>query len=202
MLEHDATQGGFAGIPNADSSDAVLVRRSPGVNLASVPGTRHYYNNINYALLGLVIHEVTGETYEAYCRRMALAPAWSAWCAHGLRRPGEGRVRRLGNLRHRVRAIRACVRPAPAPAQPAGGSVHQHRQRQPLLRTRGARGAHRSRAQRVPFRRLARDDAEGDGALLRHVDNGISVVATYDRSLPETARTALDTALYNAAHEK
>ncbi|TKK89883.1 hypothetical protein FDA94_08380 [Herbidospora galbida] len=38
------------------------------------PGTRYAYSNFGYCVLGRVIEEVTGESYEAYVRREILAP--------------------------------------------------------------------------------------------------------------------------------
>jgi CubicO group peptidase (beta-lactamase class C family) len=42
--------------------------------LLTTPGTTFAYANVNYALLSVVIENVTGETYENFCRRTVLAP--------------------------------------------------------------------------------------------------------------------------------
>jgi CubicO group peptidase (beta-lactamase class C family) len=69
----DPVQGGLVGIPNADSSDVILIRRALGQELSTMP-VSEVYNNINYAILSFIIQTITREPYEAYCRRMALAP--------------------------------------------------------------------------------------------------------------------------------
>ncbi len=43
--------------------------------LGSNPGrSNHHYSNANYLALGLVIEDLTGETYEAYCKKTVLEP--------------------------------------------------------------------------------------------------------------------------------
>jgi CubicO group peptidase (beta-lactamase class C family) len=52
---------------NADSSQETIVQDALASSLGS---TAYFYNNVNYAILGLVIKQVSGETYETYCKRM------------------------------------------------------------------------------------------------------------------------------------
>jgi CubicO group peptidase (beta-lactamase class C family) len=43
-------------------------------NLGAAPGSRYYYNNMNYAVLGLIIETLTRKTYEKYCLNEVLTP--------------------------------------------------------------------------------------------------------------------------------
>jgi CubicO group peptidase (beta-lactamase class C family) len=43
--------------------------------LGTTPGSNYFYNNMNYALLGLIIETVTGTSYEHYCYQNVLKPA-------------------------------------------------------------------------------------------------------------------------------
>jgi CubicO group peptidase (beta-lactamase class C family) len=201
-LERDSTQGGFADIPNADSSDVLLARRTLGVTLASARGTRFFYNNVNYALLGLVIQEVTGEPYEAYCRRVALAPR-GAPGAH----IGAG-IRAMG-------AFGGWEISASEYAQFARAFDPRQRllspQAQQFINT-GAGGRYYALGINVVRTATGRNLFHfGDwnatsttprqfGAFFASWDNGVSVVANYDIHVPEQARGALDNTLRNAAY--
>jgi CubicO group peptidase (beta-lactamase class C family) len=46
-----------------------------GKKLGTLPGKAYFYNNMNYALLGLVIETVTQTPYETYCFDNVLKPA-------------------------------------------------------------------------------------------------------------------------------
>ncbi len=50
-------------------------RYGRGVPLTVTPGTQFAYNNYGYQLLGRVIEQVTGESYEDAVKRLVLAPA-------------------------------------------------------------------------------------------------------------------------------
>jgi CubicO group peptidase (beta-lactamase class C family) len=64
-----------AGITNTASADETFAKAALAKNLDRVPGTgMNNYNNVNYALLGMIIKQVTGQTYEAYCRQTVLTP--------------------------------------------------------------------------------------------------------------------------------
>lgn len=43
--------------------------------LVEKPGEKWAYSNVGYALLAAVVEEVTGDTFEAYCRKELFAPA-------------------------------------------------------------------------------------------------------------------------------
>jgi len=62
----------IASIPE-DSGEQALertVRALSGTELDAVPGSKYQYATINYDVLGLVIQEVSGMSYEAYMSRM------------------------------------------------------------------------------------------------------------------------------------
>lgn len=50
-------------------------------------GVRYFYNNVNYAILGMMIKAITGEAYGSYCHRTVLVPrgAPNARVGSGLR---------------------------------------------------------------------------------------------------------------------
>lgn len=66
-----ATELGLA--PPAGPRD--IIRHHLGKPLDFDPGTRYAYSNFGYCLLGRIIEEISGETYEAFTRRAVLAPA-------------------------------------------------------------------------------------------------------------------------------
>src|SRR5262249_53506006 len=64
-----------AGITNTASADETFAKAALAKSLDRVPGTgMNNYNNVNYALLGMIIKQVTGQTYEAYCKQTVLTP--------------------------------------------------------------------------------------------------------------------------------
>jgi CubicO group peptidase (beta-lactamase class C family) len=88
-LSFDSTQSAWpAGVTNTASADEGFARATlaasasggtpnplSGKSLDRVPGTgANNYNNVNYALLGMIIKQVTGQTYEAYCTQTVLNP--------------------------------------------------------------------------------------------------------------------------------
>ncbi|MFN2378813.1 MAG: serine hydrolase domain-containing protein [Bacteroidales bacterium] len=52
-----------------------IVRFALNKRLHFTPGTGRSYSNLGYAILGLVIEEVTGMSYENYCRRYLFEPS-------------------------------------------------------------------------------------------------------------------------------
>lgn len=53
--------------PNADSAQETIAADALAASLGS---TAYKYNNANYSLLSLVIRQASGESYETYCRRI------------------------------------------------------------------------------------------------------------------------------------
>jgi hypothetical protein len=64
----DSTQR--QGYTNSVNADQDIVRAALALSLASVPGSQYVYNNVNYALLGMVIKAVTSRDYGEYCQTM------------------------------------------------------------------------------------------------------------------------------------
>jgi len=44
------------------------------MNLEFEPGTKWKYNNSGYFLLGLIVEELTGKSYDAYLKEMIFEP--------------------------------------------------------------------------------------------------------------------------------
>ena len=59
--------------PPAPARD--IIRHRLGQPLDFDPGTRYAYSNFGYCVLGRLIEEASGESYEAFTRRAVLAPA-------------------------------------------------------------------------------------------------------------------------------
>jgi N-acyl-D-amino-acid deacylase len=74
------------GAPEPASAETVI-RYMLGQPLDFDPGTRYAYSNFGYAVLGRVIEQATGQSYEAYVRSAVLNPA-------GIQRMRLGRTRR------------------------------------------------------------------------------------------------------------
>ncbi|PZG10258.1 serine hydrolase domain-containing protein [Nonomuraea aridisoli] len=204
-ITHDPSQKGLGDVPNSASADLVLIRRALAQPLLTMPSA-DIYNNINYAILGYVIRTVTGEPYESYCRRTALAPrgAGQARIGAGTRAMGafggweisavdyarfarafDPRSRLLSPAAHRFIDAKANPRTPTAAlgvfvvATPQGRNLFHH-------------GSWRSTAT-TPQR---------FGAFFAMWNNGISVVATYDENVTDAARNALDNALRQAAYSR
>lgn len=64
-----------SGITNTIAADEQFAKAALAKTFNRVPGTgAQAYNNVNYALLGMIIKEVTGQSYETFCRQSVLAP--------------------------------------------------------------------------------------------------------------------------------
>jgi len=61
-------------VSNEDSALEETVRTLIGIELDSEPGKMFQYATINYDVLGLIIEQVTGETYEYYMEETILKP--------------------------------------------------------------------------------------------------------------------------------
>ncbi|MCX4734205.1 serine hydrolase [Streptomyces sp. NBC_01363] len=200
-ITFDASQD-LSGIPNADSSDVILVRRTLGQGLSTIP-VSEFYNNINYAILGLIMHAITNESYETYCQKMALTPrgasgkigagtralgAFGGWEMSAVdyamfARAFDPRTRLLSRTAHDFIDAKANSN---TPTASLGVFV---------VRTASGRnlfhhGSYHSAA-------LNPDQSSSFFAMW---DNGISVVVTYDQDLTDAARNALDNTLRRAAY--
>lgn len=61
-------------ISNKDNAIEETVRTLIGINLANEPGKNFEYATINYDILGLIIQQVTGRSYEAYLEDNIIEP--------------------------------------------------------------------------------------------------------------------------------
>ena len=83
-IKTDPTQ--MKSYPNADSAQETIVQDALAASLGS---SDFFYNNANYSLLSLVIKQVSGESYETYCKRiLAGRGAPNAHIAAGLHAMG------------------------------------------------------------------------------------------------------------------
>ncbi|MFJ2033504.1 serine hydrolase domain-containing protein [Streptosporangium sp. NPDC087985] len=203
-ITFDPTQSGLAGIPNAGSSDVILIRRALARPLGTSPASE-VYNNINYAILGLVIQTITREPYESYCQRTALAPrgaqgsigsgtramgAFGGWQISAVdyamfARAYDPRARLLSPAGHRF--IRALTTPG-KPTASLGMYVVPTASGYNLFHF-----GNWSSTATTP---------QQFSAFFAMWDNGIAVVVTYDRNLTVAARNALDNTLRQAAYSR
>lgn len=59
---------------NTSASNAALVRELSKTSLATPPGTKFAYANINYVILGLVLEAVSGQSYADYVQQHIFTP--------------------------------------------------------------------------------------------------------------------------------
>jgi CubicO group peptidase (beta-lactamase class C family) len=76
LLTHSSGIVDPEGIDDFDPIDRdAYVRRVLEAALAFAPGERYAYSNANFSLLGAVIEQLTGQSYEAAMRELVFAPA-------------------------------------------------------------------------------------------------------------------------------
>ena len=80
----------------APASAETVIRWMRGQPLQFNPGSRYAYSNLGYAVLGRIIEQVTGQSYEEYVRTSVLAPM-------GISRMRLGRTRLAERLDGEVR---------------------------------------------------------------------------------------------------
>ena len=61
-------------IPDEENALELGVRNLASVELASNPGEQFEYSNLNYNILGLIVQEVSGQTYEEYIEQHIFTP--------------------------------------------------------------------------------------------------------------------------------
>ncbi len=75
LLNHTSGVSGFVGrapLDDGDTSDGALdrfVRSLTGVRLVRDPGSAFEYSNANYSVLGRIVQEISGQTFEAYVQQ-------------------------------------------------------------------------------------------------------------------------------------
>jgi CubicO group peptidase (beta-lactamase class C family) len=71
----DPTQPPWAaGIKNETGAAQAFVKAALAVNLGMEVAAAYHYNNINYAILGMMIEQASGGDYEHVCKRAVLTP--------------------------------------------------------------------------------------------------------------------------------
>jgi CubicO group peptidase (beta-lactamase class C family) len=198
----DPVQDGLVGIPNADSSDVILIRRALAQELSTMP-VSEVYNNVNYAILSFIIQTITREPYETYCRRIALAPrgAPDGRIGAGTRAMGAFGGWELSAVDYAMFA-RAYDRRSRLLSQAAHDFIdakanpHSPTASLGVFVVRTATG--RNLFHHGSWRSSATTPQQFS-SFFAMWDNGISVVVTYDVSLTDTARDALDNTLRQAA---
>jgi CubicO group peptidase (beta-lactamase class C family) len=73
-MDFDSTKDAatFTAAAASDKPDEAFARAAFNRELAAPPGTRFIPNNVNYAMLGMIIKKVTGQPYETFCKDEAL----------------------------------------------------------------------------------------------------------------------------------
>nr|WP_055508780.1 serine hydrolase domain-containing protein [Nonomuraea pusilla] len=200
-ITYDPTQDGLKGVPNAASSDRTLVRTALSKPLG--PSGEHY-NNINYAMLGLAIQSITGEPYETYCGRKALAPRGAAGARIG---PGTRAMGAFGGWEISAVEYATFARAFDPRARLLSPAAHAFiRAKASTQRATPALGVYvvRTNGGYNLFHhgdwRSSYTSPKEFSAFFAMWDNGISVVVTYDRNVTDAARGALDNALREAAY--
>jgi CubicO group peptidase (beta-lactamase class C family) len=199
----DPSQDGLGGIPNADSSDLILIRRALAERLTTMP-VGEVYNNINYAILGYIIQTITRESYESYCRRTVLAPrgapnarigagtralgAFGGWEISAVEYAMFARAYdpRSGLLSQAGHDFINALANSNSPTASLGMFVVRTASGRNLFH-HGSWGSTATTPQQF-------------SSFFAMWDNGISVVVTYDRNLTGSARLDLDNALRRAAY--
>jgi CubicO group peptidase (beta-lactamase class C family) len=193
-IDTDPTQSEH--FDNNDGSDRVIIRRALLSDLAPAP-VKYFYNNVNYALLGLVIQVVTGQSYESYCHTMlAGRGAPNAHIGDGVRAMGAfgGWAISAVEYANFGRAFDQSQRllSPPSFAFIDGGAYAFG---EGVTRTANGRNFQHFGDWRADWTTPGQM-----GAYFALSDNGISIVATYDRHVEDPARNALDAALKQAVH--
>lgn len=75
LLTHSSGMPGGIGPDDEPIVAQAYVKRAMAEPLGFEPGTGYGYSNVGYALLGLIVERVSGETYEAFLREQLLLPA-------------------------------------------------------------------------------------------------------------------------------
>jgi CubicO group peptidase (beta-lactamase class C family) len=216
-LTFDPTQAAnFTSVPDGDNADETWANQALNRPVGT-PNTAFVLNNANYAILGLVIKTVSGESYESYCKRVTLTPqgADGARIGAGVRRLGafdgwEMPARQYSNWYARAFNPMAAV----ALSQSAhdfivGGTfdVTSDRRRVTyalgtfVFWTRpapGQPGQGRNLWHRGDWNSMA-TTPRSFSAFAAMYENGLNVVMTFDRSVPGAALDTLERDMETAA---
>ena len=218
-LQREADFTVFAAIPNADEAMAreALIRPVTGI------ARRYFYNNVNYAILGLMIRTITGEAYGSYCQRTVLLPrgARNARIGSGITSLGafggwEISAREFANFYLNPLTYAVLQQPDRSSSwrfmttSPAGFTVVdgcegcnyglgvlQRPVNQPRL---GPTTSYNMWHFGHWGRSSLTSPAEFGALFVRWTTNNYALVVNYDRAVSDAARGALITNLFNAAN--
>jgi CubicO group peptidase (beta-lactamase class C family) len=73
-LPHSIGQEQLANTDQSDNAIENNVRALAKIELSAPPGERYEYSNANYVTLGMIIHAVSGQSYETYIREHIFKP--------------------------------------------------------------------------------------------------------------------------------
>ena len=199
-IVNDPTQG--SALNQFRPYDKTEFGKELAIALAAPLGApKYFYNNINYAALGLVIETVTGKPYEDLCRNLVLKPAgisdamlnppWRMMGSFGgwkLSADDEAKFLAYFEPGSHLVAIPA----SQWPRQPVGGGAFYSLG--VLMRPNGSDynfwhfGSWSTSQPKASF-----------GAYFLSLPNGMGVAATYQPTIDDPASSALDSAMDNAA---
>ena len=75
LLTHSSGLPGGIGSDDEPIPDEAYVKNAMAQRLEFQPGTEYGYSNVGYALLGIVVERLTGQSYETFLREGLLLPA-------------------------------------------------------------------------------------------------------------------------------
>ena len=75
LLQHNAGMPDIFGADEDYVSKDWFLQKAFSEPLLSAPGAKREYSNAGFSLLGAIVEEVSGQSYEAYVRKNVLAPA-------------------------------------------------------------------------------------------------------------------------------
>lgn len=92
LLTHSSGMPGGIGPDDEPIEAQAYVERAMAEPLEFEPGTGYGYSNVGYALLGLIVERVSGQSYESFLREELLLPAGLAETGYVLPEWGEDRL--------------------------------------------------------------------------------------------------------------
>ena len=103
-----------------------FIRRAMKQPLAFEPGAEYQYSNAGYSLLGAIIEQLTGKSYESFVRELLFAPSGMYETGYLLPQWGEGRIAQgyEGDERWGTVVERPMAEDGPYWALRANGGIH------------------------------------------------------------------------------
>ena len=199
-IDHDPTQGSTVQQFRPFDQTEFAKELAAGLNHPLGP-RKYFYNNINYAALGLVIETISGKPYEDFCRSEVLGPAG---IGDATLNPPWRMMGSFGGWRLSAHDEAKFL----AYFDPAAGMVQTPPSRWPTSDAGG--GALYSLGVEMRpagsgynfwhFGSWSSDQPKASfGAYFLSLPNGMGVAATYQPTLTDAEGAALDSAMYTAA---